>query len=147
MFQPSPLRRTYAAALRDLTSAKPAVRASAAADLLAVGTDTPRAAADALAPLLDDRDAAARTASAFLKVTMPERLMSKSRSIAARAKASSSEKQWITPPTACAPVSRRRSAVSASASRVCTTSGFFTRKASATKARKARCCSSIVECL
>jgi HEAT repeat protein len=63
MFQPSPLRRTYAAALRDLTSAKPAVRASAAADLLSVGTDTPRASADALAPLLDDRDASVRTAA------------------------------------------------------------------------------------
>ena len=61
MFQPSPLRRTYAAALRDLTSSKPAVRAAAAADLLAVGADTPRAAADALAPLLADRDAAVRT--------------------------------------------------------------------------------------
>lgn len=63
MFQPSPLRRTYAAALRDLTSSKPAVRASAAADLLSVGTDTPRASADALAPLLDDRDASVRTAA------------------------------------------------------------------------------------
>jgi HEAT repeat protein len=63
MFQPSPLRRTYAAALRDLTSSKSAVRASAAADLLSVGTDTPRASADALAPLLDDRDAAVRTAA------------------------------------------------------------------------------------
>jgi HEAT repeat protein len=63
MFQPSPLRRTYAAALRDLTSPKPAVRASAAADLLSVGTDTPRASADALAPLLDDRDASVRTAA------------------------------------------------------------------------------------
>lgn len=63
MFLPSPLRRTYAAALRDLTSAKPAVRASAAADLLSVGTDTPRASADALAPLLDDRDSSVRTAA------------------------------------------------------------------------------------
>ncbi|MBK6531164.1 MAG: HEAT repeat domain-containing protein [Deltaproteobacteria bacterium] len=63
MFQPSPLRRTYAAALRDLTSSKPSVRASAAADLLSVGTDTPRAAADALAPLLDDRDSSVRTAA------------------------------------------------------------------------------------
>jgi HEAT repeat protein len=63
MFLPSPLRRTYAAALRDLGSAKAAVRASAAADLLSVGTDTPRASADALAPLLDDRDASVRTAA------------------------------------------------------------------------------------
>jgi HEAT repeat protein len=63
MFLPSPLRRTYAAALRDLTSSKPAVRASAAADLLSVGTDTPRASADALAPLLDDRDSSVRTAA------------------------------------------------------------------------------------
>lgn len=63
MFLPSPLRRTYAAALRDLTSAKPAVRASAAADLLSVGTDTPRASADALAPLLDDHDSSVRTAA------------------------------------------------------------------------------------
>jgi len=63
MFQPSPLRRTYAAALRDLTSSKPSVRASAAADLLSVGTDTPRAAADALAPLLDDGDSSVRTAA------------------------------------------------------------------------------------
>lgn len=63
MFQPSPLRRTYAAALRDLTSARPAVRASAAADLLSVGTDTPRASAEALAPLLDDGDASVRAAA------------------------------------------------------------------------------------
>ncbi len=63
MFTPTPLRRTYAAALRDLTSSKPAVRASAAADMLSVGTDEPRAAADALAPLLADADSAVRAAA------------------------------------------------------------------------------------
>lgn len=63
MFTLTPLRRTYAAALRDLTSEKPAVRASAAADLLAVGSENPRAAADALAPLLADAEAPVRTAA------------------------------------------------------------------------------------
>lgn len=56
MFAPTPLRRTLAAALRDLKSAKPAVRASAAHDLLTVGDESPREAADALVPCLRDVD-------------------------------------------------------------------------------------------
>ncbi len=60
MFAPTPLRRTYSAAIRDLGSAKAAVRASAAEDLGLVGSEDPRKAADALRPLLDDGDAAVR---------------------------------------------------------------------------------------
>jgi len=60
MFAPTPLRRTLAAALRDLESAKAAVRASAAHDLLTVGDESPRAAADALARCLRDTDATVR---------------------------------------------------------------------------------------
>jgi len=60
MFAPTPLRRTLAAALRDLGSAKAAVRASAAHDLLLVGDESPREAADALKPCLRDADADVR---------------------------------------------------------------------------------------
>ncbi|MEZ4405543.1 MAG: HEAT repeat domain-containing protein [Polyangiales bacterium] len=63
MFAPSPLRRTFAAALRDLSSSKAAVRASAARDLAVAGADDPRSAADALSPLVDDADVAVRVAA------------------------------------------------------------------------------------
>ena len=63
MFTPSPLRRTYAAALRDLRSSKSAVRAAAAQDLLGVGTTDAREAADALVPLLADAEGSVRAAA------------------------------------------------------------------------------------
>jgi HEAT repeat protein len=63
VFTPTPLRRTYAAAIRDLRSQKPAVRESAAQDLLVVGSENPREAADAVAPLIDDLDAKVRVAA------------------------------------------------------------------------------------
>ncbi len=63
MFGLPPLRRNYDAAVRDLRSAKPEVRASAARDLGMVGDEHPRAAADALAPLLDDAFADVRGAA------------------------------------------------------------------------------------
>lgn len=63
MFSLPPLRRTYAAALRDLTSARADVRASAARDLVLSGDENPRAAADALAPLLGDSEAQVRAAA------------------------------------------------------------------------------------
>lgn len=61
MFAPTPLRRTLAAALRDLGSTRAAVRASAAQDLLLVGEESPREAADALKPCLRDADGAVRS--------------------------------------------------------------------------------------
>jgi HEAT repeat protein len=63
MFGLSPLRRNYDAALRDLRASKPAVRASAARDLGMVGDVQPRAAADALAPLVDDTFSEVRSAA------------------------------------------------------------------------------------
>lgn len=63
MFSPSPLRRTLAAALRDLGATKATVRESAARDLAMVGTDSPRASADAVAVLLDDSETAVRVAA------------------------------------------------------------------------------------
>ena len=61
---------------------------------------------------------------ALRKVTMPEKLRWKPRSRAWGAKARSSEKQWMMPPTWSAPSSRRIRRVSAGASRVCTTTGL-----------------------
>lgn len=63
MFTPTPLRRNYAAALRDLRSQKAAVREAAAQDLSVVGSSNAREAADALAPLLDDEAAKVRIAA------------------------------------------------------------------------------------
>ena len=63
MFTPSPLRRTYAAALRDLRSSKSAVRAAASQDLLGVGTTDAREAAVALVPLLADAEGSVRAAA------------------------------------------------------------------------------------
>ncbi len=62
MFGLTPLRRTYAAAVRDLSSPRPEVRASAAHDLGLVGDASPREAADTLAPLLGEPHAAVRGA-------------------------------------------------------------------------------------
>ncbi len=63
MFGLPPLRRNYDAAVRDLRSPRPEVRASAAHDLGMVGDVDPRAAADALAPLLDDTWSEVRAAA------------------------------------------------------------------------------------
>lgn len=63
MFGPRALPRTFDAALRDLGSAKPDVRRSAAEDLAAAGQSDPSRAADALAPLLRDRDPRVRRAA------------------------------------------------------------------------------------
>jgi len=54
VFVPSPLRRNLRAALRDLTSARPEVRRSAAQDLAIAGQDEPATATLALVPLLSD---------------------------------------------------------------------------------------------
>ena len=51
-------------------------------------------------------------AVAFLNVTMPENDRSKPSSSARSAKARSSVKQWMTPPTSRAPSARRMSSVS-----------------------------------
>lgn len=63
MFTPTPLRRNYAAAMRDLRSQKAAVREAAAQDLSVVGSSNAREAADALAPLLGDDTAKVRIAA------------------------------------------------------------------------------------
>lgn len=63
MFTPTPLRRNYAAALRDLRSQKAAVREAAAQDLSVVGSSNAREAADALGPLLGDDTAKVRIAA------------------------------------------------------------------------------------
>lgn len=63
MFSLPPLRRTFSAALRDLASERPEVRASAARDLVLTGDEAPRRAADALSPLLRDPVADVRAAA------------------------------------------------------------------------------------
>ncbi|MEZ4394991.1 MAG: HEAT repeat domain-containing protein [Polyangiales bacterium] len=63
MFTPPPLRRNYAAALRDLRSQKATVREAAAQDLSVVGSSNARESADALAPLVDDLNAKVRVAA------------------------------------------------------------------------------------
>jgi len=63
MFGLTPLRRNFDAAVRDLRSPKPAVRASAAHDLGLVGDEDPRRAAAAVAPLVDDTHADVRGAA------------------------------------------------------------------------------------
>lgn len=63
MFTPTPLRRNFAAAIRDLRSQKPEVRESAAQDLSVVGAGSARESADALAPLLDDPSPPVRVAA------------------------------------------------------------------------------------
>jgi HEAT repeat protein len=63
MFGLTPLRRNFDAALRDLRSPKPEVRASAAHDLGLVGDEDPRRAAEAVAPLVDDTHADVRGAA------------------------------------------------------------------------------------
>lgn len=63
MFIPTPLRRNLGAALRDIHSSKPEVRASAARDLAIAGQDDPIASADALAPLTSDASPAVREAA------------------------------------------------------------------------------------
>ena len=51
--------------------------------------------------------ATSRSSLAFLKVRIPEKLMSKSRASISRAKGRSPVKQWITPPTRSAPVASK----------------------------------------
>jgi HEAT repeat protein len=63
VFGLAPLRRTFDAALRDLSSPRSAVRASAVHDLGLVGDDDPRRAAEAIAPLVDDPAAEVRGAA------------------------------------------------------------------------------------
>jgi HEAT repeat protein len=65
MFTPTPLRRTLAAAIRDLASQKAEVRASAARDLAVAGHDDPVAAGDALAAVLGDASPAVRAEAAL----------------------------------------------------------------------------------
>jgi HEAT repeat protein len=60
MFTPTPLRRTLAAAIRDLSSQKDEVRASAARDLAVAGQDDAVAAGEALVAVLGDASAAVR---------------------------------------------------------------------------------------
>ncbi len=60
MFTPAPLRRTLPAALRDLASTKPEVRASAARDLAVAGHDDVVAASEALAAVLGDTASSVR---------------------------------------------------------------------------------------
>lgn len=76
MFGLPPLRRNYDAAVRDLRSSKPEVRASAAHDLGMVGDEHPRAAADALAPLLDDTYSDVRRAALAALGTLGARHLS-----------------------------------------------------------------------
>jgi HEAT repeat protein len=65
MFTPAPLRRTFAAALRDLNSTRTEVRISAARDLALVGEEDPLAAGRALEPLLRDPSADVRGEAAL----------------------------------------------------------------------------------
>jgi HEAT repeat protein len=76
MFGLPPLRRNYDAAVRDLRSTKPEVRASAAHDLGLVGDEQPRAAADALAALLDDTYSEVRRAALTALGTLRARHLS-----------------------------------------------------------------------